>query len=89
MTQGAVVKARKILILAAAAVSSILVVGCAEEPEPQTTFVPLEVVEPRPEIYADFTLTADLSALTDNQRQMIGILIEASQIMDDLFWRQA
>ena len=49
----------------------------------------LEVVAPRPEAYADFTLTADLSDLSDNQRQMIAILIDASQIMDDLFWRQA
>jgi hypothetical protein len=45
--------------------------------------------EPRPEIYADFTLQADLSLLTDNQREMIGVLIEASEIMNDLFWRQA
>ena len=27
--------------------------------------------------------------MSDNQRQMIGLLIEASQIMDDLYWRQA
>ncbi len=50
---------------------------------------PLVIVEPRPDIYADFKLTADLGALTDNQREMIKLLIDASQIMDDLFWRQA
>jgi len=49
----------------------------------------LETVAPRPEIYAEFTLTADLSGLTDGQREMIKLLIDASQIMDDLFWRQA
>ena len=43
----------------------------------------------RPEIYAEFTLSADLSGLTDNQREMIRLLIDASKIMDDLFWRQA
>ena len=48
----------------------------------------LEVGEPRPEVYAEFTLTADLSDLSDNQRQMIALLIDASEIMDDLFWRQ-
>ncbi len=42
-------------------------------------------VAPRPDVYAEFTLTSDLSYLSDNQREMIGILIEASQIMDDLF----
>ena len=46
-------------------------------------------VEPRPDVYAEFTLTADLSYLSDQQREMIVLLIEASQIMDDLFWRQA
>lgn len=44
---------------------------------------------PRPEIYAEFSLTADLSGFSENQRQMIGLMIEASQIMDDLFWYQA
>jgi hypothetical protein len=59
------------------------------EAPPEETVAPLATVEPRPEIYAEFSLTADLSGLTDNQRKMIGVLIEASAIMDDLFWRQA
>jgi Peptidase family M49 len=46
-------------------------------------------VEPRPEIYANFPLTADLSALSEQQRQMLVLLVEASNVMDDLFWRQA
>ena len=75
---------RRVGVLAVVAV----VAACGEEPVPEATFQPLEVVKPRPDIYADFTLTADLSDLTDNQREMIGLLIDASQIMDDLFWRQ-
>ncbi len=47
------------------------------------------ITEPRPEVYADFPLVADLAHLSDGQRQMLVLLIEASQIMDDLFWRQA
>ena len=43
----------------------------------------------RLDIYTDFTLTSDLSHLSDNQKQMIGKLIDASKIMDELFWRQA
>ena len=45
--------------------------------------------ENRLDIYTDFTLTSDLSHLSDNQKQMIGKLIDASKIMDELFWRQA
>ena len=39
--------------------------------------------------YASFPLEADLSMLSDKQRQMIPLLIEAADVMDDLFWMQA
>ncbi len=68
---------------------STVLASCGSEPPPETQFQALETVSPRPEIYADFELTADLGALSDNQREMIKLLIDASQIMDDLFWRQA
>lgn len=43
----------------------------------------------RPEIYADFALVSDLERLSDSQRQMLVLLIEVSEIMDDLYWQQA
>ena len=55
--------------------------SCAREEPPAAVEAPAQAV-PRPEIYADFELTADLSHLTDDQRDMIGLLIEASEIMD-------
>ena len=70
-------------------VLSFLAVSCGEEAPPEVTLSALETVEPRPEIYADFTLTADLSHLSDEQKQMVALLIDAAQIMDDLFWRQS
>jgi hypothetical protein len=77
------------LRLAAVAAASIVLSACAPEPAPDPGFQPLEVVAPRPDIYAEFTLSADLESLSDNQRSMIKLLIDASEIMDDLFWRQA
>ena len=56
-----------------------------DEPAPAS----VATVPPRPDVYAGFSLTASLDGLSDNQRQMLVLLIEASQIMDDLFWRQA
>lgn len=47
------------------------------------------VAEPRPGIYSEFTLETDLSHLSDDQRRMVAVLIDASRIMDDLFWHQA
>jgi hypothetical protein len=41
------------------------------------------------DIYATVRLTADISHLSDTQKQMVVLLIEASKIMDDLFWKQA
>ena len=68
---------------------SVLLVACAEEKPPEVSVATIDTGEARPEIYADFALTADLSHLSDDQKQMIALLIDASQIMDDLFWRQS
>ncbi|NQY87326.1 MAG: Zn-dependent hydrolase [Colwellia sp.] len=40
-------------------------------------------------IYQEVTLSADLSHLSANQKKMLALLIDASKIMDDLFWQQA
>ncbi len=39
--------------------------------------------------YATFRLTADLGSLTEPERQMIPLLIEAAEAMDEIFWQQA
>ena len=39
--------------------------------------------------YTTFRLEADLSHLSDNQKQMIAHLIEVAKIMDKLFWYEA
>jgi len=39
--------------------------------------------------YAKFRLTSDLSHLSDNQKKMLPLLIDAAKIMDDLFWLQS
>jgi hypothetical protein len=39
--------------------------------------------------FASFTLTTDLTKLSDREKKMIPILIEAAKIMDDIFWIEA
>ena len=39
--------------------------------------------------YTPFTLTTDLSKLSSNQKEMIKVLVEASEMMNDLFWYDA
>jgi hypothetical protein len=45
--------------------------------------------EKRLDIYRTVDLTADLSTVSAQHKQMLGKLIEASEIMDQLFWKQA
>lgn len=68
---------------------AVLLASCAPDSAPETTVPALERGKVRPEIYAEVPLTADLDYLTDDQRQMLPLLIQAANIMDDLFWRQA
>ncbi|MBM4158443.1 MAG: Zn-dependent hydrolase [Ignavibacteria bacterium] len=45
-------------------------------------------VKERLETYKPVTLTADLSWLSENEKKMLPLLIEAADIMDELFWLQ-
>lgn len=47
-----------------------------------------DVVKERLAIYAPFKLTADLSHLTDNQKQILVKLFDVASIMNGLFWKQ-
>ncbi|MDX1443879.1 MAG: Zn-dependent hydrolase [Gammaproteobacteria bacterium] len=94
---------KRISFLLAAGTLGLLLSACDNSPHPNATqakdssnetrvdqySVKEDYLEKRKDIYAPFTLDVDLSHLSDSQRQMIGKLIEASYIMDDLFWRQA
>ncbi len=83
-------------------VSAILLAGllsACEKDQPVTTVeateeapvvsAPVEAEKPsRFDIYTEVGLTTDLSHLSDNQRQMIGLLIDAAKITDNIFWQQ-
>jgi len=40
------------------------------------------------DIYAEVRLNTDLSHLSDNQKQMVGLLIDAGKITNEIFWLQ-
>lgn len=40
-------------------------------------------------IYAKVRLTTDIQKLTDNERKVLPLLIQAAEIMDELFWKQS
>lgn len=82
--------------LIAASVSALLLGACSPAPQQQTPASPEKAAAnllasslDRLDIYFPVELSADLSTLSENQKLMLGLLIDASKIMDDLFWRQA
>ena len=38
--------------------------------------------------YAEYTLTTDIGHLSEGELEMLGLLFEAADIMEDLFWRE-
>ncbi len=94
-------RARNAFSTALLATATLLLAACEKAPPPEPKDAigePAVAVRPAPEpaaapsrfdIYAPVRLTADLGHLGDGQRQMIGLLIEASKVMDELFWLQA
>ena len=58
----------------------------AEAPAADT---PASYAEAHAGDYAVVPLTADLSAFDEDGKRMIALLVEASQVMDDLFWQQS
>lgn len=50
---------------------------------------PVDKIDTLLQQYAVFKLETDLNTLTPNEQKMIPILMEAAQIMDELFWKQS
>ncbi|NKC17827.1 Zn-dependent hydrolase [Pseudoalteromonas sp. S4498] len=91
--------------VAIALATGLTLTGCSEpstsseKPSSQTEQVQKDVKQSgyklvnasqeRLDIYTPVTLETDLSHLSDNQKKMLALLIDASVIMDDLFWQQA
>lgn len=59
------------------------------QPAETTTDETMSDIDKRLAKYVSVRLTTDLSVLSDKDRQMIPILIEAAKVMDELFWYEA
>ena len=83
----------KSLILGTALVTSITACTSKNQGQESTGKNELdslqEYVAQRLPIYEKVRLSTDLNLLTANERQVLPLLIEAAQIMDELFWKQA
>ncbi len=65
---------------------ALLCISCNNKQEPIEATNPLQQ---KVEEFASFELTSDISHLSANEKQLLGIFIDIAQIMDDLFWQQS
>ena len=78
----------KIKYLAIIAVVALVATSCDnKKPEPVQEPVQEETTH-LSDKYAEYTLTTDISHLSDNEKEMLQLLFEAADIMDGLFWRE-
>ena len=75
--------------LAAIVAASFFYSGCSTDSSMDSMDASSDPVEGLVEQFAPFTLTTDVSKLSENERQMLPLLIEAADIMNGLFLEQA
>ncbi|WAC03484.1 hypothetical protein N7U66_08345 [Lacinutrix neustonica] len=70
----------------------VCIFSCKEdvqETETTTTETPKSEMQSNLDKYVSVKLTSDLSALSDKEKEMLPILMEAANKMNDLFWYEA
>ena len=80
----------KIKHLAIIAVVALVATACGNKKteQPQEPVQEQEQTTNLSDKYAEYTLTTDISHLSDNEREMLQLLFEAADIMDGLFWNE-
>jgi len=77
-------KIKHLVIIAAV---SLVATACGNKKTEQTA-EPVQQQTKLSDKYAQYTLTTDISHLSDNEKQMLPLLFEAADIMDQLFWME-
>ena len=65
-----------------------LVATACDNKKPEPVQEPVQEQTHLSDKYAEYTLTTDISHLSDNEKQMLPLLFEAADIMDCLFWME-
>lgn len=74
----------KIVNLFSVMIAAIIITSCgAPEKEVKSD------MQKKLDEYAEVELTSDISHLNENQKEMLGYLFEAAQLMNDIFWQEA
>lgn len=88
------VLAKTLPLLTALTIVATTTSGCSEsaptsDSAPTTAAADDERAEADMDVYATFRLEADVSVLSDAEKAMVPLLIEAAEAMESVFWQQA
>lgn len=75
--------------LLTAVVTSTMLLGCTSQGNKETPMKEETSVQTKVEEFVSVKLTTDLNVLTAKERQMLPLLLEAAQIMDAIYWKEA
>ncbi len=77
----------KIKLLPLIAIVALITTAC-DTPKPEPTPEPVQQTKNLSDKYAEYTLTTNISHLSEGELEMLGLLFEAADIMDNLFWME-
>jgi len=70
--------------------ASLIIWGCGSNKESKNlTTLPMSKIDQKVQEFKQVELNADVTHLSEDQKEMITHLIDAAKIMDDIFWHQA
>lgn len=70
-------------------VFATFVFGCNSTSKKESKMEVNQEIKKKADEFVSFTLTTDLSVLTEKEKQMLPLLLDAAKIMDEIFWKQA
>jgi hypothetical protein len=70
-------------------VAAALLVGCTTTSKKESKMEVNQEIKKKADEFVSFTLTTDLNVLTEKEKQMLPLLLDAAKIMDEIFWTQA
>ena len=83
---------KNILLLTAVTAFALMFSACEKKEEiknPETPVTELtKVIQERVDIYVPTVIKSDISHLSENQKKVISILIDAGKYADEIFWKQ-
>ena len=80
----------KMLSVITVLLASLMMWNCGSQKGDQNlTTLPMSKIDQKVKEFKKVELDADISHLSDDQREMINHLIDVARIMDEIFWQQA